>query len=1346
MRQASQSDLELLQHLINSGIVEKSAVTQVLEARKIAYGQAKQRLSGRSFLVDLEIQELQVVDLSRDQELVHLEFKESPYRPIQWERWGSERLVLDQDGHYQSSLHLSKQAQDLNYGLILTEHGSYVHTKQFLKDPWFAQTPTELCAQVHKTGSLHMPYDLTFSPDQQWLAISHRGSGFIQLISTQTYQTQFHLPIREAGSSSAINLSFDLRQGLLYATDNHSSSLFCIDLSSGRIEKKQLKLGQLGNLVLSADGDTLFLLALKPHEQLHCINTHNWQSAALIPLKGSLYKNNSNAPCDLLRLSPNQELLVVLTYQNAPRPFTPLLTVINAQTTKTLSRTALKDAREPLQLCFAQPNPLWILENTPISEDLIKAGLITELQLQQVTPTQVQMGKSATQLEAQEFSLPFTRPSSSELPQILIQTISNKELLDEPISQEAFQETPESAALESSTPHLQLPVFWQDFIVRLLSERFQIQHLIELDAEAIKTLSQLAPGFRIRLEHEAAIEVQINQLIQNHSLSTILRRRDLWLAQAKQVFLTSHSEPVPFECPQCHQKLMTSWDCQTCGLELESPERAFQNRIASKPAYAGLANGHFLLADPVHKRLIEVNAQREVVWELMGQALPCQYPIACASLPSQTILVADTQENQVFILDRQGKLQWCFNTFLSAAHQLKTPIAVKYYQSFELQADGQRQTESELTEPELRFLIVDQDNHRVLEVNLQNQILWSFGKNVQGGEDSLSLKHPTDIEYTFQQTYLITDSGNRRILEVNREGEIEQSWTSEDYPWTLPLFARRLNNGDILVLDDAEHQLYFISARGLVKNKIPYYKSGMPPEIKLTAPLSLQRLPNQNLIISSLRKALQILPVQKQLLWCLLLAQFKPIQKIDPIAAAEPSRVVQTAPLHSSPLQAQLAQKSLASEPPPRPQSADERLQALIDRRPSPGQNESYAHSVIYQQADAEVLNQSFYLLDQRHNGVVQVNRKGRVIWNYGYDLGETLAKPNFIQENDYSLLISDTHHNRVIEISKFEKELLLELQGPVDQPLHYPRSAQKLKNGNYLIADQGNQRLIELTPDNQVVWQYSDKNLIHSPYYAEALENGNILFVDSFLKRVLEINRQGHVQWYYGAPVTSKPVPTESILFGPTYATRLPNGNTLIADTYHHRVLEVNLNKTILWEYTGHASAGRVNPTSVRQLADGHLMITFFNHTTLVELKPDKSCVWSYTLGKDVFQAPVQNDEEIKVQHQRNVLRPFYNPFEKRQLNQAQAQGQEIIEIHLKLFDNVQMKSIRAQTILSCVEKVGMVVKTFPAPEDLFADRYGTELILACTLDAHADLDPLQKALANIAEVAHISIKPLII
>jgi hypothetical protein len=82
-----------------------------------------------------------------------------------------------------------------------------------------------------------------------------------------------------------------------------------------------------------------------------------------------------------------------------------------------------------------------------------------------------------------------------------------------------------------------------------------------------------------------------------------------------------------------------------------------------------------------------------------------------------------------------------------------------------------------------------------------------------------------------------------------------------------------------------------------------------------------------------------------------------------------------------------------------------------------------------------------------------------------------------------------------------------------------------------------------------------------HNPDYLES-ENGNptILVADSEQDRVVEYERE-HGEWNRTWELTGR-------LSWPRDADRLPDGNTLITDTLHHRVIEVTPQGEVVWEY----------------------------------------------------------------------------------------------------------------------------------------------------------------------------------
>ena len=95
-------------------------------------------------------------------------------------------------------------------------------------------------------------------------------------------------------------------------------------------------------------------------------------------------------------------------------------------------------------------------------------------------------------------------------------------------------------------------------------------------------------------------------------------------------------------------------------------------------------------------------------------------------------------------------------------------------------------------------------------------------------------------------------------------------------------------------------------------------------------------------------------------------------------------------------------------------------------------------------------------------------------------------------------------------------------------------------------------------------------------------MPTGNVLITDSGFCRIVEVNRQGNPVWYYDGTnnnqaeiaamgtdenVVQEQTPQVSGLLYPRSAVRLANGNTLIADTGHNRIIEVSPLKQIVKE-----------------------------------------------------------------------------------------------------------------------------------------------------------------------------------
>jgi hypothetical protein len=167
------------------------------------------------------------------------------------------------------------------------------------------------------------------------------------------------------------------------------------------------------------------------------------------------------------------------------------------------------------------------------------------------------------------------------------------------------------------------------------------------------------------------------------------------------------------------------------------------------------------------------------------------------------------------------------------------------------------------------------------------------------------------------------------------------------------------------------------------------------------------------------------------------------------------------------------------------------------------------------------------------------------------------------------------------------------------------PVFAIQLPSRNIMIVDQGNARVIEVhrfTKD--IVWSYgpsSGPGALNNPNSAELLSNGHVLIADENNNRVIEITRSGHIVWQYGSGIPTVTTPVQFAAF----ASRLPNGDTLITDSGHSRIVEVTKGKDVVSQYfTNRVAMSNASPlpTNAVRLKNGNTAIADqFNHRAII-------------------------------------------------------------------------------------------------------------------------------------------------
>jgi outer membrane protein assembly factor BamB len=192
---------------------------------------------------------------------------------------------------------------------------------------------------------------------------------------------------------------------------------------------------------------------------------------------------------------------------------------------------------------------------------------------------------------------------------------------------------------------------------------------------------------------------------------------------------------------------------------------------------------------------------------------------------------------------------------------------------------------------------------------------------------------------------------------------------------------------------------------------------------------------------------------------------------------------------------------------------------------------------------------------------------------------------------------------------------------------------------GNILIADQFNNRAIEINRNHQIVWSFGNGSKVAGPHSIVGLNDAERVGDLTLLagtgappapsptepgceasgcpdNRVILVDEDGEIVWQYGKAGVTGSGPEE--LNTPVFAAALPGGDVLITDQGNSRVIEVNPGKQIVWQYGTTGVPGKThnhlnNPNSAELLANGHILIADENNNRVIEVTREHKIVWQY-------------------------------------------------------------------------------------------------------------------------------------
>jgi uncharacterized protein (UPF0248 family) len=422
-------------------------------------------------------------------------------------------------------------------------------------------------------------------------------------------------------------------------------------------------------------------------------------------------------------------------------------------------------------------------------------------------------------------------------------------------------------------------------------------------------------------------------------------------------------------------------------------------------------------------------------------------------------------------------------------------------------------------------LIVDTGNHRVIEVDVQKNIVWQYGNTANRlgsgqGSGINQLSEPSCAMLLANGHYLITDTGNQRVLEVDalrqliwhyRPGAVKGGTPVKD-----PLLAARLENGRTMVVGrqsaiEVDADLHSVWDNHPKEREVPMVgelSKAIPQRLGVDPP---SNLPGTILIVDRNANRLVEADRKKQIIW-----------QYSGVIGGDRNRLF-------------------------------------------------HPHTAI------RLPSGNTLVADTGNHRVVEI-RDNAVVWQFGRkgEQGDSMKQlwfPHSAERSgDGRTLIADTNNRRVLEVNSAGDVLWLKTD------LGSPYYAMRIPGGRILVTLWGEHQVVELDDAGRVIWSYgqsgfagSGVNQLFHPEYAVRLDNGNTLIADTQNHRILEVTPDRQIFWQYGgAPEYLGRIGRFGVqLNTPVACYRLPEGNTIVIHAGKNHAVELDTDLNILWQYT---------------------------------------------------------------------------------------------------------------------------------------------------------------------------------
>ncbi len=265
-------------------------------------------------------------------------------------------------------------------------------------------------------------------------------------------------------------------------------------------------------------------------------------------------------------------------------------------------------------------------------------------------------------------------------------------------------------------------------------------------------------------------------------------------------------------------------------------------------------------------------------------------------------------------------------------------------------------------------------------------------------------------------------------------------------------------------------------------------------------------------------------------------------------------------------------------------------------------------------------------IADRGNNRLIEVTPAGQIVWEYHFQVSRPgLGADDAFFVNGGADILAGLEDNQFIELIDYQTKKVLWSYGVLGKAgskpglLNTPDDAYPLPNGDIIVADIMNCRVIEIAPDKHIVRQYghtgqcSNKDgYLNRPNGDTPLPNGDILISNITGHTLIELNSKWEKVFSMTLPIhyPSDPQMTRA-------------GTILVSDFMNPgKIIELSKQGTVLWQYT----KGLARPSIAVELPNGNILATDDqNQRVIVIDKQTNKIVWQYGTTGTIGSGPNQ-------------------------------------------------------------------------------------------------------------------------